>query len=308
MNDEQYFLANAYVDGELTAGEREVAEADPEVMTEVELLRALRSQLRDTPAATDEARESAITAAMAGFSAAEQPSTTAAIPFRPRPAYAKYLGVAAAVVAVAGLGVIVSQANLGDDDSSGDASSVAEETAESSTALIEAAPAGNDSAPDRAESEMVGDDGGFEDAAGEARDEGAESDVMEEVAEMPAGGVSAGAADADAALDSSDAASAPVVQERWPVPFDFDVEAPITDEMELGIYGAYLLDERDFERLPPSPNTSCGGIDEILDRATVVLDGVRSPVYISVIEPAGLVFARETATCDVVMTGSLYVN
>ena len=316
MNDQQYFLANAYLDGELTAEERRIAEADPEVMTEVELLRALQSRLRDAPAPTDRARESAIATAMAEFSAVQTDSASSArstdtgpelstVPFRPRPAYAKYLGIAAAVVAVAGLGIIVSVANRGDDDSSGDAASVAEVTTESGAALTEAVPAADDSAEALAESEMVGGDG-IEDAVAAARDEAAESDMMEQAAEVPADDVSTGAA--DVAADAGEAATAPVPSERWPVPPEFDAEAPITDEMELGIYGAYLLDERDLARLPPSPNTTCGGIDEILDRATVVLDEVRTPVYISVIQPAGLVFARNTATCDVVLSGSFYVN
>ena len=100
MNDEQIFLANAYVDGELTADERRIAEADPQVMTEVEQLRLLQGELRDVSPPTDAARESAIGAAMAAFDSDAAPASvdTNIIPFRPRPAYAKLLGIAARTI------------------------------------------------------------------------------------------------------------------------------------------------------------------------------------------------------------------
>ena len=113
MNEEQFFLANAYLDGELTAEERGIAEADPAVMAEVEQLRALQNDLRDVEPPSDAARESAIGAALAEFTSRSSTSTStgrvapavtaapaAPIVFRRRPAYARYLGVAAAMVAV----------------------------------------------------------------------------------------------------------------------------------------------------------------------------------------------------------------
>ena len=45
--DEQYLLASAYLDGELTDDERRLAEADPAVMAEVEQLRALQAEIAD---------------------------------------------------------------------------------------------------------------------------------------------------------------------------------------------------------------------------------------------------------------------
>ena len=42
MNDDQRLLANAYLDGEVSADERARAEADPEVVAEVARLRAVR--------------------------------------------------------------------------------------------------------------------------------------------------------------------------------------------------------------------------------------------------------------------------
>jgi len=322
MNDDQYFLANAYLDGELTADERRFAEADPEVMTEVEQLRALQAELRDAPPPSAAARESAIDAALADFAADGAPTAStprtetppaAAIPLRPRPAYAKYLGIAAAVVAVAGLGIIVSQTNLGgdDDDATADVAAearVADDTAEQG-ALIESLDSADESV--QATAEMAADAGGDaatamvdEEAAAEMSNDMAESTV-EDTAEMAA-------ADTDAS-----SAGATSTAQRWIVGPRFDAEAPILDERDLGIYGVYLLDERDAERLPPSPNTSCGDDeildgeildDEILDTATVVIDEVPTLAYISVVEADGLVFARDTETCDVVLAGSVFVG
>ena len=70
----------------------------------------------------------------------------------------------------------------------------------------------------------------------------------------------------------------------------------------------YLIEERDADRLPPTPNTRCIGDDAILGDATLVLDGVSTRVYVGVIDDDGVVLARDTDTCDVVLAGSIYVN
>ena len=132
MNDDQIFLANAYLDGELTDEERALAEADPEVMAEVEELRALQELVRDVDPPTDLARRTAVAAAMAQFSATaagavSRPPAPAPIPFRPRPSYAKYLAVAAGVLGVGVLGVAIANLDTGDDDS---ADTAAEEPAD----------------------------------------------------------------------------------------------------------------------------------------------------------------------------------
>lgn len=312
MNDEQYFLANAYLDGELTADERRIAEADPEVMTEVEQLRALQSELRDVPGPSADARESAISAAMAAFGAAgatadtdvPEPATSPVVPFRPRPAYAKYLGVAAAVVAVAGLGIIVSQAGLGGDDDSAD-------TAEPAAASVERDGAFTESADtaDAAESEvMVAEDAGGADMAG--NDETA-ADEMADDGELEPTDESTADTDDDAADDgSNDAGEVPTSDSLayMAVPTDFDPEAPIADEVELGVYGVYLLGERDAGTLPPTPNHACVDARQILDEATLLLDDEPVPVYIDVRETDGLVVALRTDTCVELVVGSLFAG
>lgn len=313
MNDEQTFLANAYLDGELTVDERRIAEADPEVMTEVEQLRALQSALRDTPPPSVEARESAISAAMATFGEiaageiaatgapiveAEPTKAPVVVPFRPRPAYAKFLGVAAAVVAVAGLGIIVSQAGRGSDDSATDmADTAAEASVERNSALTESV----DAAEITAEAAEAGDDGGAELAADDEMagdgDEGAAEPAADDSADMET-------------MDTADSGDAPQADEAAyrTVPVDFDPEAAIADDAELGVYGVYLLRERDGGVLPSTPNHSCLDAEQVLDEATLLLDDEPVPVYIDVREADGLVVALRTDTCSELVVGSLLAD
>ncbi len=147
MNDddltELILRASAYLDGELDAEEQALAEADPAVMAEVEVLRSLQAELRDVASPAAGARESAIAAALAQFDAAQfdaaQSTTTAAapehtdrvVPFRPRPAYSRWLTAAAAVVAIGLVGVVIAQSTRGGDD---EQSAIEPSAAEASTA------------------------------------------------------------------------------------------------------------------------------------------------------------------------------
>jgi hypothetical protein len=284
MNDEQFFLANAYLDGELTADERRIAETDPDVMSEVEVLRALRAELRAVEPPSSATRESAIAAAMAEFGARTpaESTTWAPIPFRARPAYAKYLGVAAAVVALVGVGVVVSQAGLGgdDDDAAGISElSVAEMATDNDAAATESADRAG--SPEEPNAEDAG-DAAPESATGEPS--------AEATVEESGGGTS------DVSVYASD---------RVPVPSDFDADAPITDDLELGIYGAYLLDRRDRGELGPTPEQNCPVPYPILAEATSVVDGAERPVFVGVAEDVGLVYAIDVDTCDELLVGSL---
>jgi hypothetical protein len=292
MNDEQFFLANAYVDGELTAEERRIAETDPDVMSEVEWIRALQAEVRAVEPPSPTARESAIAAAMVEFVAHSpaESTTWAPIPFRARPAYAKYLGVAAAVVALVGVGVVVSQAGLGggDDDAATSmsefpAAEMTAEAADSGTALIDSAErAGSAEEPTVAGDEVM--DGGLENDQGEPSSEVAAEESEENTSDATDFGPS----------------------DRVSVPPDFDAEAPITDDLELGIYGAYLLDQRDRGELGPTPEQNCPGPYSILAESTYVVDGApERPAYVGVEETAGLVYAIDVETCDELAVGSL---
>ena len=316
MNDEQHFLANAYLDGELTADERRIAETDPVVMTEVEQLRALQAELRDVPAPTAAAREAAIGAAMAAFGAANRldtastpagdaPGRTGArvVPFRPRPAYARYLAVAAAFVAVAGLGIIVAQGGGGSDDDSADNASVlldADADVRTEAVTESASTADASDTADAAESEIM--------AADEGGDAGMAGDDMgpqEESAAEPAVGGTADVASEDSVEGTSGSPADGRVRHR-DVPPDFDPEAPIANEVELGTLAAYLIVERDAGRLPPTPNHACADAQQILDETTLNLDDEQVPVYVDVDEIDGRVAALRTDTCAELLIGSLY--
>ena len=312
MNDEQIFLANAYLDGELTADERRIAEADPEVMTEVEQLRALQTELRAVPPPSADARESAISAAMASFGSTatdesvsdHAPTAAPVVPFRPRPAYAKFLAVAAAVVAVAGLGIVVSQNSRGDDDSSDVAADMVEEASvERNGALTESfdtaeATEGDDMADD------VADDRGSDDMA-----EIAGADEMADDGDVLAAEPAAEAT-AEEASDDGGAGDAPLADEAEfrQVRADFDPDAPINDEDELGVYGVHLITERDAGRLPSTPNHACVDARQVLGTATLLLDGEPTPIYVDVREDDGLAVALRTDTCVELMAGSLFAD
>ena len=51
---------------------------------------------------------------------------------------------------------------------------------------------------------------------------------------------------------------------------------PILDEIELAVYGSYLLDQAELGVLGPTPETVCTGNFDILDRAIYVSDGRRA--------------------------------
>ena len=308
MNDEQIFLANAYLDGELTADERRIAEADPEVMTEVEQLRALQSAVRDAPAPSAEARESAISAAMAAFGAAgptdlpadePAPATAPVVPFRPRPAYAKYLGIAAALVAVAGLGIVVAQSGQGDDDAAEPAADMATMEDNADRVMTESVPS-----DDEAVAEMApADDGGAAGAdEGDAAEDVEMADDGDDVAAEPSPDETA---DLAAAEDSDDAGADAPYRE---VPAGFDPAAPITDDDELGIYGVYLIGERDRGQLPPTPNHDCVEAEQILGTATLQLGDDSIAVYVDVRETDGLAVALRADTCVELIAGSLVAD
>lgn len=303
MNDEQYFLANSYLDGELTDEERRIAEADPEVMAEVDQLRALRDDVRAVPPPSGETRDAAVAAAMAEFAPAAMTPVERVepvVPARPRPVAARYLAIAAALVAVAGLGIVVSQADFGggDDDVGGDDASVAEAPLAESAARPETEEATAESTAEEAAAEMSAESAP---ASAGAAQEDAGGDVL-----------GADAAEADAADEAlGDAESEPAapefgVTERVRVPADFDPDAPILNEVALAIYGSYLLELIDLETLGATPETVCSGNYDILATAVYVLDGDARDVYVGVNEDDGFVAALDVDTCTELALGRLF--
>ena len=169
MNDEQFLLASAYLDGELTAAERIAAETDPDIASEIDRLAALRTAVRDVVAPAPRVREAAIAAAMKGFTAAPARRAPAGgtFTFRRRPWSVRYLGFAAAAVAVGALGVVVTNA-LNSDAGEGEIteSAAVDEPADDGLAL-QAAPAIAEAAP-AAEAERAAESPAAESATADA--------------------------------------------------------------------------------------------------------------------------------------------
>ena len=291
MNDDQFFLANAYLDGELNDAERAIAETDPEVMAAVDELRALQELVRDVDPPLDTVRRTAIAAAMAEFAgsaaaSAGRPSAPAPIPFRPRPSYAKYLAVAAGVLGVGVLGVAIANLDTGSDDSVGMASEPAEQPAE-----------------EPAESRLAADADVFAEDAGDGQMEGdMASDqptmaLVEESAEEPAEEPADQPAEEPASGPDSDGAVRPVL-----VPGQV-----LTTPEELGSFGTELL-EADRAGELTTPNAACP-IENVLGRARYLdVDGSVLDVLVAVDEPAAIVLAFKDDTCEFLVTGPLYLD
>lgn len=312
MNDEHYLLANAYVDGELTADERALAEADPDVMSEVELLLVLQTRVRKVDPPTASAREAAMTAAMAAFPAAvPKPApainaavrNTAVVPLRRRPAYARYLGLAAAVVAVGLLGtVVVSGLRSGDDDSA-----ASEPAPGAATEALADEPA---SEPAAQNADRLTDSFETDTAEGDGQ-----LDMDDSAAAAPTDDLAGSAADAELpasepASESADQAAEEPAEESAANDGDFeqpliDPTQPLTGATDLGAYGAYLVELQAAGELPPTPNTRCPQ-PGLLGQTQYVFDDVLVDVYIVVDDQNRTVSAIDPDTCEVLAVGPLF--
>lgn len=294
MNDDQHFLANAYVDGELTADERRIAESDPDVMSEVGLLVALHDQIRAMDPPDTGAREAAIAAAMSHFGPAAAVSTqpvvdhpvpvTRVVDFQRRSWSTRYLGVAAGLVVIGLLGVVVvsSLRASGDDDAASEA--VADDATAAYSVEVTAADRIIESTDD--DLAQVGD--------GTADMSAAE---LAPAADEPAGApAEKPASEAAADSDMSDAGSArPVI----------DPDQPLTTPAELGAYGSYLVELQQSGELPPTPNTKCSQ-PGILGRTQYLFDNVPVDVLIAVDDTARSTTAIDPDTCGELVVGPLF--
>lgn len=312
MSDEQFFLANAYVDGELTDDERRTAEADPAVMAEVATLRALQARVRDTPPPSASARDTAVAAAMSEFTASStddrpvEPESPTVVPFRPRPAYARALGIAAAVVAVVGLGVVVSQVGTGGDDDASGAADVtldAGDDAAREGALTESAQAVPEATAEES-FDMAADDGGEESASVAAEMAGGDGDAADEmVEEAEVMSEEAGAEDTADSSAGAEADASPwserlgLFDRPIAIPDGYERDALLLGFEDLALRGLFLVRERDEGRLPPSPNTECVPVGEPLARAEALFDDV-VVVVIAVDEIERTVVAIDAASCE----------
>ena len=322
MNDQQYLLANAYIDGELTDDERVLAESDPDVMSEVELLATLQSRLRKVEPPTASAKEAAFSAAMAVFPAAEQraaPPINAAVqnpvPLRRRPAYARWLGVAAAVVGVGLLGTVVMTGLRSDDDDS----AAFEPASDAETEMFAAEPADEPAnEPGALNADRITESA--EADSGAAADEGdMQLDVDDGAGAAPATDMAGAGADSDAgaelpAEESADEPASETAPESADEPIDdsselerpkIDPSQPLTGPAELGAYGNHLLELEQAAELPPTPNTQCPQ-SGLLGQTQYLFDGVLVDVFIVIDDQHRTVSAIDPNTCETLVVGPLF--
>lgn len=126
--DRRAELVNAFLDGDLTADERLLATSDPELMAAVEQATHVRRLVAEVPVAPLGARDRAVTAALAAWSAAsiddvgDRPAPVVPLLRRWQP---RLLAGAAAVVVVVGIGLAVTRGGSSDEQVSGEASTLA---------------------------------------------------------------------------------------------------------------------------------------------------------------------------------------
>lgn len=269
MNDEQFFLANAYLDGELTDDEQTFAEADPVILAEVVRLRALQSRIRTVGSPSSVAKERAINAALGTFRVArvtQQPTLHA---WRHQ---TRLIGVAAAIVAIGLLGTVIARG-------------------------------GNDS--DEAEIESSA---GVPTVAGAGSQLTRQSAVLDEAADS-ATYAAAEAFDADAAeAAASTAESAEASAQPGPAGSARSVTEPLTSPADLAAYAASIEQATDSVGTPISPETRCPFPSEddpsgVIAQTTYVLDGVERDVLVAVDRSTGQAFALDPTTCLVVVEG-----
>lgn len=318
MNDEKYLLASAYVDGEITDDERELAENDPAVMAEVAVIRAARSAIADVPPPSEGARRAAIAAAMVEFdrtvapaAAASEDGSTAVTPMRAarQRRSMRWLQVAAVAAAVGLGGIVVSRSLGGDDDDAADVDTAAESATATdafSRELAESAQPVDEPAEEPAS----------EEAAVESASEG-DSDAAEGGLEMAAEPESAADASADEATDApaADASAGdddgPVVEFAdggYAAQLDLSLAGrsnltPITTPDELLAYARAVAEAATVER--PEPDLPSGGdcaIDEPILADAYVDTGTGPTLALIGIDDRLLVTrAYDPETCQVLV-------
>lgn len=272
MNDEQFFLANAYLDGELTDDERVFANADPVVLAEVERLRALQARVRTVDPPSSVAKERAITAALDAFRVAGVSLQKGRQPVRQ---YARYVGIAAASVAIGLLGVVIAKGanDSGSDDAARESSVVASPAAATDSDLTRQA-GGPD---DVAESDTFG--------------------VAEALAAEAAPESAADSAGAGAQAGAAEAATRSVAE-------------PLTSPTDLAAYAAFVEQLADSDGTPISPETRCPFPSDddpsgVIAQTTYLMGGVVRDVLIAVDRATGQAFALDPTTCLVLVEGPL---
>ncbi len=290
MNDDQFFLANAYLDGELTDEERATAETDPVVLAAVDELRGLQAGLRDVEPPSELSRQRAVTAALDQFRVTASPPAHA---FAGRSNnnrnYSRYLGIAAAVLAIGVLGVFLANANMGGDDEA----AVEAEASNEAAAVLDSSPLLTEAF----------------DAASQAESASAEAtaSATAEAAESVAGVPQLEAApDASARAATTAEESADAVSDLA----EFDPNGPLTDPTQLARYARFVQDQNALGDGGITPETSCvfpdaDNPDGIIASIGYVLDGIEREVLVAVDPDTGQAFALDPGSCQVLVEAPL---
>jgi hypothetical protein len=296
--------ASAYLDGELTADEMARAEADPAVMAEVEALRALQEQLAAVEPPAADTRERAITAALDEFDLLHGAPAVAAVvdepaprvvPFRPRPAYTRWLTAAAAVVGIGVLGAVIAGSQGGDDESADLAAvetAAASATAEES-ARMEEAPLESDVEIAAAESFSTADE-----APPEVLEsaEPTAADSATATASEPAEG---GGEPVATSPEITSTAPEPPVSSTTPPTVPIDLGDIVVDSDNLFEVGQQLLDQYNAGELPNTPETACTfGSYVVLSWARYDVGGTLRPAIIAGHPEQRDVGAFDPDTCE----------
>lgn len=274
MNDDLILLASAYLDGDVTAGERAQVETDSVLLAEVERLRAVRALLGDTDEPKISVRESHLATAFdvwdrlpdaertgrgrdatpIGAAAASMTAPTS-LRDRRRPASTRWLtGAAAALVLVLAGGLAVRFVGpAGSDDSS-----VADSAETADTAALSAADATSENAASEdAANATAGGDGAVPESGEDAADEDVRLDTgLDEPPPPPEDEVlqqlftpqdladfAAPALGAPQAPDVPAATSAPVESELAPSAVGVDLPLCLSADIVVGpaLYGDTLV-------------------------------------------------------------------
>jgi hypothetical protein len=270
MNQEQYELASAYLDGAVTSDERARVESDPELMELVAVLRAVSVRVGDVEPPASDARERAIGAAL------DVDRPAGVVRLVPRSRMSRVLSYAAVVLAVGVVGsvAVVGLRGSGNDDlatSSDDAEMFSVET---------------DDAADSGDTGVVDDRAGSMEAVPEALpsaepgDEMADDESAMSTLEVPA--------------DTADGDSFDLDEAEGDV-----IELDLLTDAEIVELARRLLDEGTEAAADEQGNACAGVLDEVATDHSVVTLYAGRPVLVGLF--GDLTRVVDPADCDVLV-------
>ena len=313
MNDDHnpdlWLLAGDYLDGALDAAERARVESDPALMTAVDELRALQRDLRAVAPASAGVRQAAISAALSEFDSLRarhgervvRPIESARRMRSRRYSPERWLSaVAAAVVLLAGLGLVVASGLTGGGDDDDAAEDIALDAATGADEALEQAAADTDL--------VAAADAGSTRSAPTA----AEDDSAEDTATAADGGSDQIAATGLPPLaDAPAPTAAPAATVPATSSYTFIPEQPIDGVDQLAAAADQLLGREQAGELVNTPETSCGGADgehplKVLSEGLYrTPDAIEREIFVAVDEADGTALALDRSSCETVAEAPL---